>query len=100
MTLLKLESVRPVQTQSLDVVILSQACACDAIHIDLESALVTLTGKKSVQLHQELEVDIVTLGRLAMGVADVMAIKIDTWAKFPTLARVLIALGGRAFLGR
>lgn len=36
------------------------------------------TGKEAVELHQELEIDIVALGSLPMGVSDVMAIEIDT----------------------
>ena len=36
------------------------------------------TGKKAVELHQELEVDIVALGRLPMARLDVMAIEVDT----------------------
>lgn len=36
------------------------------------------TSKEAIELHQELEVDIVALGSLPMGVSDVMAIKIDT----------------------
>lgn len=36
------------------------------------------TGKEAVQLHQELQVDIVALGRLAMVALDVMAIEVDT----------------------
>lgn len=37
-----------------------------------------LTGQEAVQLHQQLEVDIVTLRRLAVSVADVVSVKIDT----------------------
>jgi hypothetical protein len=37
-----------------------------------------LTGQEAVKLHQELEVDIVTLGRLAVSVAHVMLVQIDT----------------------
>jgi hypothetical protein len=36
------------------------------------------TSEKSVQLDQELEVDIVTLGSLTMAVLDVVAVEIDT----------------------
>jgi len=35
-------------------------------------------GKEAVQLHQELEVDIVALGRLSVARLDVMAIEVDT----------------------
>jgi len=37
------------------------------------------TGKEAVELHQELEIDIVALGSRTMAVLDVMAIEIDTW---------------------
>ena len=37
-----------------------------------------LTSQEAVQLHQQLKVDIVTLRRLAVGVADVMSVEIDT----------------------
>lgn len=50
------------------------------------------TGKEAVELHQELEVDIVALGRRAMVVLDVMAIEIDTWRKG---ALTLLLLGNR-----
>ncbi len=36
------------------------------------------TSEEAVQLHQELEVDILALGRLAVGALDVMAVQIDT----------------------
>lgn len=36
------------------------------------------TGQEAVELHQELEVDIVALGVLAMSALDVVAVKIDT----------------------
>ena len=39
---------------------------------------VSLTGKEAVQLHQQLEVDIVALRGLAMPVADVMTVQVDT----------------------
>lgn len=38
----------------------------------------SLTGQEAVQLHQELEVGIVALGRLAVGAAHVVAVEIDT----------------------
>ena len=37
-----------------------------------------LTSQEAVELHQELEVRIVALGRLAVGVAHVVAVEIDT----------------------
>lgn len=36
------------------------------------------TRQEAVQLHQELEVDIVTLGVLAVSALHVVAVKIDT----------------------
>lgn len=38
-----------------------------------------LTSQEAVQLHEELEVRIVALGRLAVGVAHVVAVEIDTY---------------------
>lgn len=38
-----------------------------------------LTSQEAVQLHQELEVRIVALGRLAVGAAHVVAVEIDTY---------------------
>jgi hypothetical protein len=37
-----------------------------------------LTGEEAVKLHQELEVDIVALGRLSVARLYVMAIEVDT----------------------
>ena len=37
-----------------------------------------LTCQEAVQLHEQLEVDIVTLGRLAVRAANVMSVEIDT----------------------
>lgn len=37
-----------------------------------------LTSQEAVQLHQQLKIDIITLRRLAVGVADVMSVEIDT----------------------
>jgi hypothetical protein len=36
------------------------------------------TRKEAVELHQELEVDIVALGGLAVSALDVVAVEIDT----------------------
>ena len=38
-----------------------------------------LTDKEPVELHQELEVDIVALGRLAVRALDVVTVQIDTY---------------------
>lgn len=73
-TLLKFESVRPVR-------LCVRTCpSCHRkIWIAFRSAgWFLLTGKEAVELHQELEVDIVALWRLAVGVSDVMAVEIDT----------------------
>jgi hypothetical protein len=40
-----------------------------------------LTGQEAVQLHEQLEVDIVTLGGLAVGVPNVMSVEIDTYSE-------------------
>lgn len=53
------------------------------------------TGKEAVELHQELEVDIVALGSRAMAVLDVMAIEIDTWRK---AGSALLLIGYMYFL--
>jgi len=37
-----------------------------------------LTSQEAVELHEELEIDIVTLGRLAVSAPDVVGVKIDT----------------------
>lgn len=52
---------------------------------DGQSASVGLTSQEAVQLHEQLEVRIVALGRLAVGVAHVVAVEIDTYkeTKFP-----------------
>ena len=42
---------------------------------------VVLTGQEAVKLYEQLEVDIVTLWCLAVGVADVMSVKIDTYSQ-------------------
>lgn len=40
-----------------------------------------LTGQEAVQLHQQLEIDIVALRRLAVRAADVMSVEIDTYSE-------------------
>lgn len=37
------------------------------------------TGKEAVELHQEVEVDIVALGSLAVGVAHMVTVQVDTY---------------------
>ena len=37
-----------------------------------------LTGQEAVQLHEQLEIDIITLWRLAVRAANVMSVEIDT----------------------
>jgi hypothetical protein len=39
---------------------------------------ISLTGQKSVELHQELEVDIVALGSFSVTAPNMMAIEVDT----------------------
>lgn len=63
-TLLKLESVRPMWTP---VKVGSS--------VSEESKL---TSKEAVELDQEFQVDIFTLGRLSVGAPNVMAIEVDT----------------------
>ena len=41
--------------------------------------MLKLTSQEAVQLHEKLEVRIVALGRLAVGVAHVVAVEIDTY---------------------
>lgn len=36
------------------------------------------TGEESVELHQDLQVDVLALGRLAMGAAHMVAVQVDT----------------------
>lgn len=40
-----------------------------------------LTSKEAVELHQELEVHIVALGRLAVRALDVVAVEINTYSE-------------------
>lgn len=40
-----------------------------------------LTGQEAVELHQELEVDIVALGSLAVRAAHVVAVEINTYKR-------------------
>lgn len=40
-----------------------------------------LTSQEAVELHEQLEIDIVTLWRLAVSVPDVVGVKIDTYSK-------------------
>ena len=39
-----------------------------------------LTGQEAVELHEKLEIDIVALGRFAMGAPNVMDVQIDTYS--------------------
>ena len=39
-----------------------------------------LTGQEAVQLHEQLNVDIVALGRLAVRAPNMMSIQIDTYS--------------------
>lgn len=70
-TLLKAESVRPVVCEAI-----SKRAAGVAM---VDRPLLGLTSQEAVQLHEELEVRIVALGRLAVGVAHVVAVEIDTY---------------------
>lgn len=45
-----------------------------------------LTSQEAVELHQELEVDIVALGGLAVGGLNVVAVEIDTYKTKPSSA--------------
>jgi hypothetical protein len=40
---------------------------------------ISRTGQKSVELHQQFKIDIVTLGSFAVAAPDMMAIKVDAW---------------------
>jgi uncharacterized protein (DUF2345 family) len=62
-TLLKDDSVRPVARGS---VYLSSPKGAG------------LTGQEAVQLHEQLEIDIIARGRLAVRAANVMSVEIDT----------------------
>lgn len=62
-TLLKDESVRPTERLAVE---------------EVRAMRTELTSQEAVQLHQELEVDIVTLWRLAVSAANVMGLEIDT----------------------
>lgn len=45
-----------------------------------------LTSQEAVQLHEQLEVDIVTLGRLAVRAPNVMSVEIDTYSQNPIVS--------------
>lgn len=53
-----------------------------------------LTGKEAVELHQELEIDIVALGRLAMAAPNVVTIKVDTCGECEVSHKFLYTLKG------
>ena len=53
---------------------------------DLVEAAVGAAGQEAVKLHQELEVDIVALGGLAVSALDVVAVEIDTYRVKPSSA--------------
>lgn len=64
-TLLKEESVRP--------------RICQYSRLNLSGSERLRTGKEAVKLDQELKIDIVALGRLAVRRLDVVAVEIDTY---------------------
>ena len=45
---------------------------------------VRLTGQEAVQLDEQLQVDVVTLWRLAVSAANMVCVKIDTYIKPPS----------------
>lgn len=68
-TLLKLDSVRPVKIPPpISFPLLKSAALRRRRH----------TGEESVELHQDLQVDVLALGRLAMGAAHMVAVQVDT----------------------
>lgn len=48
-----------------------------------------LTGQEAVELHQELKVNIVALGRLAVSVAHVVAVEINTYSSGKAMSALL-----------
>lgn len=44
------------------------------------------TSQEAIELYQELEIDIVTLGRLTVSRANVVAVEIDTYRKKPIVS--------------
>ena len=73
MTLLKEESVRP--------------GTCElGLKMKLWRGRMVLTGQETVELHEQLEVHIVTLGRLSVSAADMMSVEIDTYSQNPIVS--------------
>ena len=71
--MLKLESVRPEQ-DPINIVVLDKTLA----GVLRRRTWGELTGQEAVQLHKELEIDIVALRRLAVRVAHMVSVEIDT----------------------
>lgn len=61
------------------VTVMPDKCKDDLQIIESSKGLRNHTSQESVQLHQELKVHIVTLGRLAMGAAHMVTIQVDTY---------------------
>lgn len=49
----------------------------------------SLTGQEAVELHQELKVNIVALGRLAVSAAHVVAVEINTYSSGKAMSALL-----------
>lgn len=49
----------------------------------------SLTGQEAVELHQELKVNIVALGRLAVSAAHVVAVEINTYSSRKAMSALL-----------
>lgn len=45
-----------------------------------------LTSQEAIQLYEQLEVDIVTLGRLSVRAPNVMSVEIDTYSENPIVS--------------
>jgi hypothetical protein len=67
-TLLKLESVRPGVSY----------ISIGGLEKQAHSGCRKHTGKEAIQLHQNLQIDVLALGRRAVGVPHMMAVQVDT----------------------
>lgn len=76
MTLLKLESVRPGRHRADQSPNFERLTTLSKVKYESQGSH---TSEKTVQLHQNLQVNIVTLGRLAMGAAHMVTVQVDTY---------------------
>ena len=80
MTLLKLASVRPASENFVNLRLFSSADVlfCSFFLLIVLSIEGRHTGQEAVELHQELKVDVLALGRLSVCAAHMVTVQIDT----------------------